>query len=209
MKIQALSAAPLRKRVLAAAIAAVAGLMLLPASGMAATTFGTNVSPDLQPSNAGDGHTCEEEIGTPGTCTWVMNEAYSNGGPLQTTAPVSGTLKRINWIAQAPGSFRLVVGKLKNDGELGRITYRSDVISYQGQPANEDADTYVIESAKVKTKIKAGQYLGIEADSTSMLRCSSGGPNTVLFQPPLEPRSPFAVADGDTGCWLLLQGVIK
>jgi hypothetical protein len=191
------------------AVAAVAGaLAIAPASGMAATTFGTNLSPDLQPSNAGEPHPCSDSTGVPGDCTWIENEAYTNGDPTtQTTSPQTGTIKKISWIAGAPGEFRFVVGKVKNNGNA-KITYRSKTIQYQGQ-SDPNADTYEIESAKVKAPVKKGQYLGIEAEETSMLRCSSGGDNVLLYQPPLEVGNPFAPPTADDGCWLLLQAKVK
>ena len=85
-------------RRLSIAVAAVgATLAIAPASGMAATTFGTNLDTDLQPSNAGQPHPCEDSTGTPGACTWVENEAYTNGDPTtKTTAPKTGKIKRIS-----------------------------------------------------------------------------------------------------------------
>lgn len=191
-----------------AVAAALASLALIPASSQAMTTFGTNVAPDVQPSNAGNGHMCSDSAGlSSGSCTWLENEAYSNGGQIVTTAPKSGTLKKVRWIAQSPGSFRLELAKVKGS-DSAKITYRSKKISYQGQ-ADPNANTYTIESAKINTPVKKGQYLAIEARKTSMLRCSSGGPNTLLFQPPLQVGDPFQRSSGDDGCWVLLQGVIK
>jgi hypothetical protein len=40
-----------------------------------------------------------------------------------------------------------------------------------------------------------------------MLRCSSGGTNQLLFQPPLPVGGPFEKADDDDGCWLLLEAI--
>jgi len=42
-----------------------------------------------------------------------------------------------------------------------------------------------------------------------MLRCSSGGPNQLLFQPALGVNGPFETATDTDGCWLLLEAVIK
>jgi hypothetical protein len=191
--------------VLGAALAAIA---IAPASGMASTTFGTNLSPDLQPSNAGQPHPCEDSTGAPGACTWVENEAYTNGDPsTQTVAPKTGTIKRISWIAGAPGSFKFQVVKVKANGEA-KATFESKTINYNGQ-SDPDADTYEIESAKVKAPVKKGQYLAIEASETSMLRCSSGGDNVLLYQPALSPGDAFAPQTADDGCWLLLQAKIK
>ena len=75
-------------RRLGIAVAAVAATAAIaPASGMAATTFGTNLDADLQPSNAGQPHPCSDSTGVPGSCTWVENEAYTNGDPTTETVP--------------------------------------------------------------------------------------------------------------------------
>jgi hypothetical protein len=198
----------LTRRLSIALGAVMATLAIAPATGMASTTFGTNLDPDLQPSNAGQPHPCSDSTGVPGDCTWIENEAYTNGDPTtQTTAPKTGTIKKISWIAGAPGEFRFVVGKVKADGSA-KITHRSKTIQYQGQ-SDPNADTYEIESAKVKAAVKKGQYLGIEAEETSMLRCSSGGDNVLLYQPPLQVGNPFVAPTADDGCWLLLQAKIK
>lgn len=193
---------------LSLALAAVgAALMIAPAAGQATTTFGTNLGPDLQPSNAGEPHPCSDSTGTPGACTWVENEAYTNGDPTtQTRAPKTGTIKRISWIAGAPGSFRFQVVKVKADGSA-KATFESQPIAYNGQA--DDEEPYEIESAKVKAPVKKGQYLAIEASETSMLRCSSGGDNTLLYQPGLQPGNPFQAQTADDGCWLLLQAKVK
>jgi hypothetical protein len=187
--------------------AVTAALAIAPATGMASTTFGTNLGPDLQPSNAGEPHPCSDSTGVPGDCTWVENEAYTNGDPTtQTTAPKTGTIKKISWIAGAPGSFKFQVVKVKANGEA-KATFESKTINYNGQ-SDPNADTYEIESAKVKAPVKKGQYLAIEASETSMLRCSSGGDNTLLYQPALQVGA-FAPQTADDGCWLLLQAKIK
>jgi hypothetical protein len=42
-----------------------------------------------------------------------------------------------------------------------------------------------------------------------MLRCSSGGPNQLLFQPALPLSGPFETATDTDGCWLLLEATIR
>lgn len=79
-----------------------------------------------------------------------------------------------------------------------------------GQPQGEDApDAYEIETFKVNAPAKKGQYLATESQRSSMLRCSSGGPNQLLFQPALALNAPLETATHTDGCWLLLEAVIK
>jgi hypothetical protein len=185
-----------------AMIAAVALLMAIPASGMA-FRFGSELTPETQPSNAGDGHECAPN---PGTCTWGMNEAYGrpDGGE---RSPLTGKLKTIRLIANVPGSFQLQILSVKEDNS-GKVVRQGPTINYQGQPAG-NLDTYTIEEFPVNVPIKKGQRLGIKTTSTSLVRCSSGGDNSLLWTPPLAPGAGFRATDADDGCWLLLEGVGK
>jgi hypothetical protein len=184
---------------------ATAALLLVPAQGMASTHFGAKLTPEVQPSNASSAHPCTPLEGP--ACTRVEMVGYYR--PEQPNAPKSGTIKRIRLIAGEAGSFRLQIAKVRRGTQQARIVRNGPSISYQGQQLSEDADTYKIESFKVHVPVKKGEYLAIKSRSTSMLRCSSGGPNQLLFQPPLALGSPFQSADDTDGCWLLLEAVIK
>jgi hypothetical protein len=136
-----------------------------------------------------------------------MNEAYGrpDGGH---KSPFTGKLKQVRLIAQVPGTFQLQVVKV-NAAEQVKAVRNGPTINYDGQPAG-DPETYTIESFPVgNLPIKKGQSLAIKTTSTSLVRCSSGGPNSLLFQPPLAPGSGFQDPDADDGCWLLLEGVGK
>jgi hypothetical protein len=193
----------IRRFVPVALVVAAAALMVAPASGMA-FRFGSELTPDTQPSNAGDGHECAPN---PGTCTWAQNEAYGrpDGGHL---SPYTGKLKSVRLIAQVPGSFQLQIVKVQPDNSA-KVVRQGPTINYQGQPAG-DPDTYTIEEFPVgKLPIKRGQSLAIKTTSTSLVRCSSGGDNSLIYNPPLAPGAGFRATDADDGCWLLLEGVAK
>lgn len=193
----------IRRFVPIAMVAAAAALMVAPASGMA-FKFGSELTPETQPSNAGDGHECAP---MPGTCTWAQNEAYGrpDGGHL---SPITGTLKAVRLIAQVPGSFQLQIVKTRSDNSA-RVIRQGPTINYQGQPAGS-LDTYTIEQFPVgNLPIKKGQSLAIKTASTSLVRCSSGGDNSLIYNPPLAPGAGFRATDADDGCWLLLEGVVK
>lgn len=184
-----------------AMVVAMAAIMVSPASGMA-FRFGSKLTTEVQPSNAGNGHECQPN---PGMCTWAMGEAYGrpNGGE---RSPFTGTLRRIRLIAQVPGSFRLQIVKVRPDG-TAKLIRNGRKVNYQGQPVNEDPESYRIESFRVKLPIKKGQRLAIKTSSTSLVRCSSGGPNSLLYQPPLLKGAGFRQASEDDGCWLLLEAI--
>jgi hypothetical protein len=185
---------------LAVATAALAGA----GQASAATSFGANVEPDVQPSNASSPHECN---GYPGQkCTWVLNDAYGNPGGEK--APKSGTLRKVKLIAGAPGSFRLQLVKVRQPDRAAKVVTNGPRIRYEGQD-DPNASTYDVESFKVNVPVHEGEQLAIVAKKTSTLRCSSGGPNTLLFQPPLQIGNPFQTLGSADGCWMLIEGVVK
>lgn len=184
---------------------ALAAFAIVPAVSGAATKFGAKLTPDVQPSNAGDGHLCEPSMGDP--CTRVSMEAYGrpNGGH---KAPKDGVIKKIRIIAQSEGSFRLQLARARAEQEKAKVTYTGERLRYDGQTGPDDG-TYDIESFRVDVPVEKGDHLAIKTRRTSMLRCSSGGPNQLLFQPPLAVGGPFETADATDGCWLLMEAVYR
>jgi hypothetical protein len=203
----------LRRVGVLAALASVA-LMLAPAAGMAAAPvkFGSKLNPTVQPSNSLPGLMCEHQ--TPGaTCTMVQQEAYGrpDGGQL---APKTGTIRKIRLIAGGPGSFKLQIAQVKRSTLFGtneaKVVANGPRIGYQGQTeANFEADSYRVESFPVDVPVKKGQQLALRGNVTSMVRCSSGGDNTLIYTPPLLAGGPFRGATGTDGCWILMEAVIR
>jgi hypothetical protein len=197
-------------------IAAFACLALaVPASGMAKAPvkFGSALNPTVQPSNSLPGLTCNGPETPLVGCTMILNEAYGrpDGGEL---APRSGTIKKIRLIAGGPGSIRLQIDKVNRTTLFGtneaRAVRYGPQIHYQGQTeANFEDDSYRVESFPVDIPIKKGQQLGLRGQITSMIRCSSGGDNTLIYTPPLYLGGPFTAATNTDGCWLLMEAVIR
>jgi hypothetical protein len=202
-----------RRSGLAAAVAALA-LAAVPAAGTAKAPvkFGSQLDPTVQPSNSLPGLMCQQDAPSV-ACTMVQNEAYGrpDGGHL---APRTGTIKKIRLIAGGPGSFRLQIAKVKRSTLFGaneaKVLANGPRISYQGQSeANFEAGSYNVETFSVDVPVKKGQQLALRGNLTSMVRCSSGGDNTLIYTPPLSPRGPFTPAGNDDGCWLLMEAVIR
>lgn len=189
---------------------AVTAMMIAPAIGAAAPAkFGSKLNPTVQPSNSLPGLGCGE--GVSGPCTFVQNEAYGrpDGGEL---APKTGTIRKIRLIAGGPGSFKLQIAKVKRSTLFGaneaRVVYSGPRIAYKGQTeANFEDDSYRVESFDVDVPVKKGQQLALKGNLTSMIRCSSGGDNTLVYTPPL--GSSFRPATGTDGCWILIEAVIR
>lgn len=197
------------KKVIFTAIAVLA-LTLVPATAMAAPVkFGSKLNPTVQPSNSLPGLKCSQE--TPGPCTMVQQEAYGrpDGGEL---APKTGTIRKIRLIAGGPGSFKLQIAKVKRSTLFGtneaKVVANGPRISYQGQTeANFESGSYRVETFDVNVPVKKGQQLALKGNITSMIRCSSGGDNTLIYTPPL--GSSFRPATNTDGCWLLMEAVIR
>ncbi|HEX2391372.1 MAG TPA: hypothetical protein VHI77_00485 [Solirubrobacterales bacterium] len=165
----------------------------------------------MQPSNSLPGFSCAN----PGACTMVQQEAYGrpDGGEL---APKSGTIRKIRIVAGGPGSFRPQIATVRNPTAMtlsatkARVTYTGPKLSYTGQTeANFEADSYRVESFKVNIPVKRGQQLALLGNTTSMIRCSSGGHNIFGFTPALRAGGPFQGATDADGCWLLMEAVIR
>ena len=192
------------------ATAASLALMVIPASGLASAPvkFGAKLNSTVQPSNSLPGLTCSGPETPLEPCTMVLNEAYGrpDGGEF---APKTGTIKKIRLIAGGPGSFRLMAVKKINGTDAIAKRY-GQRISYSGQSesAEEEGD-YRVESFPVEMKIKKGEQLALRGSITSMIRCSSGGDNTLIYSPPLFLGGSFTPASNTDGCWLLMEAVIR
>ena len=197
-----------RRTGLLAVIAAVA-MMIVPAlSAAAPVKFGSQLNPTVQPSNSLPGLGCGEVAGP---CTFVQQEAYGrpDGGEL---APKTGTIKKIRLIAGGPGSFKLQIAKVKRSTLFGtneaKVVANGPRISYQGQSElNFEDDSYNVETFNVNVPVMKGQQLALKGNITSMVRCSSGGDNTLIYTPPL--GSAFRPATNTDGCWILMEAVIR
>ena len=187
------------------ALAVFGALAAVPAAD--AVRFGAKLDSTVQPSNAESAHPCDQAYPNY-RCTWVMNEAYGrpDGGH---KAPRRGKIRRIRLIAGEAGQFRLQIVRARatDSGFEGKVIRNGPVIRYDGQP--DPDEPYAVEVFRVRIPIRRGQRLAIRTRKTSTLRCSSGGPNTLLFHPPLRVGAGFRDNTGDDGCWLLLEAVVR
>jgi hypothetical protein len=54
-----------------------------------------------------------------------------------------------------------------------------------------------------------GQFLAINAETTSMLRCNSGGTRILQYQPALPVGGALAPASDTDGCFMLLEAILE
>ena len=192
-----------RRLILALALGVAAVFMAAPASGFAATTFGAKLNKNIQPSNSLPAQPCTMPAKS---CTRIEMDAYNNAG--HERAPKDGVIKKVKLIAGGSGHFKLQIAEAKPGKDKGRVVRNGPRIDYNGQ-SNPNSITYDVESFPVHVPVNKGQYLAISAKKTSMLRCSSGGPNQFLFTPALSPGGPFQTLSYTDGCWLLLEAVYQ
>jgi hypothetical protein len=198
---------------LVSAVAALAALLVVPAAGHAKTyTFGTRL--DHEPSNSAPGHTCREDGSDDPTppCTRVaidMGAAVLGG----LTAPRNGMIVKLRVRAGAPGdlTFRLVrLTQLGFDPSLGDFAGfgkgvgTGPTVHVEGRGFDE---TNPVEEFPARLKVRKGDHLAIDSAATSVLYCSGGGNNQLIFSPAL--GNAFSVSTQSEGCDLLVQAVMK
>jgi hypothetical protein len=181
-------------------------LMSSEATG-AAVKFGAKLDIHTQPSNAGNGIYCSVTNSRP-DCTWVLMDAYQcefgscvNGH----RAPKTGRIAKVSLIACAPGSFVLQIANMHPATKRANVTHSGPLITYKGDPHHCNAATYRIESFAVNVPVRKGQYLAVATQKLGFVRCSGGSNNMLLYRLPLPDGGPLRTANGDDGCFMLLQ----
>jgi hypothetical protein len=198
--------------VVSAALALLA-LLLVPAIGHAKTsTFGIRL--DHEPSNSAPGHNCKEDGSDDPTpaCTRVaidMGDAVSGG----LRAPQNGTIVKFRVRAGAPGDLTFRLAQLRNLGfdpslgdyaGFGKGVGTGPTVHVAGRGFDE---TNPVEEFPAHLKVHKGDYLGIDSTATSVLYCTGGGNNQLIFSDPLDGS--FSTSTQTEGCDLLVQAVMK
>ena len=188
-------------------VLAAAALLVTPAmtSSAGPVRFGSKLTTNNQPSNASPAHWCDDPDPAPHpTCTWVMMEAYGrpDGGH---KAPKDGTIRKVRVIACQPGSFRIQLARSKPAEDKARVLRNGPIINYPGDPDGCDNEFYTINKINVNFHVNKGEQIAIRTKRTGTLRCSSGGDNILLFDPPLAPGDNLRTATEGDGCFMLVE----
>jgi hypothetical protein len=122
-------------------------------------------------------------------------------------APKNGTIKQLKVMAGDKGSFRFELAQANPTTQKAKIVVRGPFIHYAGQGGVDNGGPYTVETFPVNVPVKKGEYLAIVATNTSMLRCSGGGANQLLYQPVLTVGEQAKKAHHHDGCFLLLEAV--
>lgn len=174
--------------------------------------FGAKLTRTTQPSNSFGPHPCSEDTGRPGACTRVELAAYGRAGTGPSYggafAPMNGTVHKIRIIAGDAGTFIPEIARVQLKPNLSqsrvKIVAKGRVLHYNGQ-GGQDNGVYTIETFSVSLPVRKGDFLAVQSAATSFERCSGGGANQLVYQPPLRTGGPFTKAPFHDGCFLLIE----
>lgn len=177
-----------------------------PSAAATPTFFGAKLTTQSQPSNAGNGQSCDENGGIPdgATCTWVAISAFENGSHF--TAPTTGTVKHVKLVSCVAGKFRLQLARAIPHAREAKIVANGPEITYKGQRpcGGANGDHFVVQSFQVNLHVAKGEFIAIKARSTGTLSCS-GGDGFLLYAPPLPVGGPLKKSHSGASCDLLVQ----
>jgi hypothetical protein len=179
--------------------AAIAVLLALPALGRAATaSFGAKLN------QAG-----YSAVNKPKKCKWDATEActrlptmYAKPWPVESPgyAPHSGTITKIQLVAENPGSMRIQLGETSNQAlPMGEVESNGPKIEYQG--------TGAIETFSVDIPVLKYDYIGFRAKRANTLNCNqpAGLESSFQFDPPLVPGAAAQVSSWQEECTHLIK----
>jgi hypothetical protein len=198
-------------RVTLSALVGLVALSMLGSASSAQVRFGAKLDVNTQPSNAEAGVLCRQNAPSV-NCSWVLMDAFQREFPAGTNghlAPKTGTIGKIRLISCISGTFVLQVTRANPATRQALVTRSGPVINYGADPQKCQGDTYRIQTFNVNVPVQKNDYLAVVATKVGFARCSSGGANTLLFAFPLMDGRGLRTANGQEGCWLLLEAEYK
>jgi hypothetical protein len=184
---------------LTAVIAAVTGLLALPATGQASDTFGSL----LKNAPANGPNPCVE--GVPGNCTLVGHIHPNDAGdPVTSPAPYDGVVVklRIRSAAAEQVTFRFAtIGAPQNEIASAQIAADGPTVHLQG--------TGEIEEYAARVPVRQGVHVALNAPSGSAVYNQGGDKFTYLYAPPLVTGGAPQPSSGEPTGQLLVQAVIE
>jgi hypothetical protein len=184
----------LKPRLTALSLAATAALLLLPAAGEAAVTFGSRLVND--PSFVGCG-------GAACTLVDAVHPTFPNGDPSSDGAPLDGVITVFRIRAQADAKTQ--------------VTFRLANIAVQQHPAPDpptalataagtgpittieagpDPQTYTVPG---RLPVKKGQHLAVDGSTESSIYATNGDPDTFVFGGAGAAGGPLVDGEGQRG----------
>jgi hypothetical protein len=189
------------------AVLAMSVMMLIAAQPAFAATakFGAKLGSGTFTDNAYSGTYCDHEIdGGSDTyaCTWILLNSFGGGS---VTAPKNGKVNKVKFVAGHGGSFKLVIARKNASGQF-KVTAASAKITYGTDNCLVDCVTRTV-SLGSSLNVSTGDYVGIQTNKTSMLKCNSGGNKIALLKPPAPVGGSYVTPTDYSGCFLLVTAV--
>jgi hypothetical protein len=184
---------------LIALVIALAGLLALPATGTASSTFGSL----LKNAPANGPNPCVDTV--PGPCTLV---GYINpndaGDPVTSPAPYDGVVVKVRIRSAAAESvtFRFAtIDPPQGEVANAQITANGPTVTLQG--------TSEIEEYPARVSVKKGVHVALDAPTASAVYNQGGDKFTYLYAPQLGLGQGPKASTGEPTGQLLVQAVIE
>ena len=185
-----------RKRLTTATALAAGALLALPASGMAAQSFGSGLG--HAPANGP-----MECVALPAPCSFVAYLQSGNGdGMKPRPAPSDGVVVKFRIRSSTPDVVTFRLADISVAGETATATGRGV------GPTVTLAGTEEIEEFPARVAVTKGAHVALDGTSHGATYDSSGGEDTYLFAPPLSPGQSLASTESSGG-ELLVQAVME
>jgi hypothetical protein len=191
----------LRRRIPTALAVAATALAALPASGLAAETFGSRFA------NSPNNGACSGLMSAPCTYVSFIHPAVGTGDPYAGGAPSDGVITKFRISAYGAGGI----------GTPATVTFRLAEISRQNEdsaqartvatgPTVTIAGSGEIEEFPARVSVRKGDHLAIDTADANAVYASSGSDFTYVYAPPLVDGA--AVRNSDAVTEELLVGAI-
>jgi hypothetical protein len=182
------SKSTLSRRFPTATALAAAALLALPASGLAAETFGSRFA------NSPNSGACSDVTSAPCTYVSFIHPAVGTGDPYSGGAPSDGVIVKFRISANGAGSsvtFRLAdITRQNEDSAQSRIVATGPTVTIAG--AGE------IEEFPARVPLKKGNHLAIDTSTAQAVYASSGSDFTYVYAPPLAGGAAMRASDAVT-----------
>jgi hypothetical protein len=182
------SKSTLSRRIPTALAVAATALLALPASGLAAETFGSRFA------NSPNSGACSGLMSAPCTYVSFIHPAVGTGDPYSGGAPNDGVITKFRIHANGPGAsvtFRLAdISRENEDSAQSRIVATGPTVTIAG--------TGEIEEFPARVPLKMGNHLAIDTSTAEAVYASSGSKFTYVYAPPLADGAATRTSDAVT-----------
>jgi hypothetical protein len=178
-----------------------------PVGASTPTRWGSKLTTSVQPQNFN--RYCDDDGAPHPTCSWMFRHVFDRTNGQK--APKNGYVDKVRVISCVPGSFYLQFGRIRqtpnHPGEYqAKVRKTSSKVNFSGDPDGCDNDTYSINTINIPdVYVYQGEYFGVKTKSPLALRCNSGSPNVLEFDPPLANGGSYTDADDTNGCDPLIE----